>query len=78
MLPNSEITLCNTGSGIIAFPDGDDQTIFGLDVILDYRSQEIATQLMNYMVEVSRAACRKGVSKLDYATVDNPFAGRVI
>lgn len=42
-------------------PDGDYQTIFGIDVIPDYRNQGIATQLMNYMIEVSRVAGRKGV-----------------
>ncbi|SFD29291.1 GNAT family N-acetyltransferase [Clostridium uliginosum] len=42
-------------------PNGDYQTIFGLDVIPEYRNQGIAAQLMNYMIEVSRAAGRKGV-----------------
>ena len=42
-------------------PDGDYQTIFGLDVIPDYRNQGVATQLMNYMIEVSKLAGRKGV-----------------
>ena len=42
-------------------PDGDYQTIFGLDVIPDYRNLGIAAQLMNYMIEVSRLAGRKGV-----------------
>ena len=42
-------------------PDGDYQTIFGLDVIPDYRNQGVATQLMNYMIDVSRVAGRKGV-----------------
>ncbi|MGH4123889.1 MAG: GNAT family N-acetyltransferase [Clostridium sp.] len=40
---------------------GDYQTIFGLDVIPSYRKQGIAAQLMNYMIEVSRGAGRKGV-----------------
>lgn len=42
-------------------PDGYYQTIFGLDVIPDYRNQGVATQLVNYMIEVSKAAGRKGV-----------------
>jgi ribosomal protein S18 acetylase RimI-like enzyme len=42
-------------------PDGDYQTIFGLDVIPDYRNQGIAAQLMNYMIEVSSVAGRKGI-----------------
>lgn len=42
-------------------PDGDYQTIFGLDVIPEYRNQGIAAQLMNHMIEVSRLERRKGV-----------------
>jgi len=42
-------------------PDGSYQTIFGLDVISEYRNQGIAAQLMNYMIEVSSRAGRKGV-----------------
>lgn len=42
-------------------PDGDYQTIFGLDVIPDYRNQGIAAQLMNHMIEVSRLDGRKGI-----------------
>ncbi|MBI6875160.1 GNAT family N-acetyltransferase [Clostridium aciditolerans] len=42
-------------------PDGDYQTVFGLDVMPEYRNQGIAAQLMNYMIEVSKAAGRKGV-----------------
>lgn len=42
-------------------PNGDYQTIFGLDVISKYRNQGIAAQLMNYMIEVSKVAGRKGV-----------------
>ena len=42
-------------------PDGDYQTIFGLDVMPDYRNHGIAAQLMNHMIEVSRLAGRKGV-----------------
>ncbi|MGV8984221.1 GNAT family N-acetyltransferase [Clostridium sp.] len=42
-------------------PDGEYQTIFGLDVIPEYRNHGIATQLMNYMIEVARVAGRRGV-----------------
>lgn len=42
-------------------PDGDYQTIFGLDVVPHYRNQGIAAQLMNYMIEVSKEAGQKGV-----------------
>lgn len=42
-------------------PDGDYQTIFGLDVMPGYRNLGIAAQLMNHMIEVSRVAGRKGV-----------------
>jgi len=41
--------------------NGDYQTIFGLDVIPDYRNQGIAAQLMNYMIKASRVAGRKGL-----------------
>lgn len=39
-------------------PDGDYQTIFGLDVIPDYRNRGVAAQLMNYMIKISEASCR--------------------
>lgn len=42
-------------------PDGDYQTIFGLDVLPDYRNHGIAAQLMNYMIKISKASGRKGV-----------------
>lgn len=42
-------------------PDGAYQTIFGLDVISEYRNQGIAAQLMNYIIEISTSAGRKGV-----------------
>lgn len=42
-------------------PNGDYQTIFGIDVIPEYRNRGIAAQLMNYMIEVSKDAGRKGV-----------------
>ncbi|WP_298842490.1 GNAT family N-acetyltransferase [Clostridium sp.] len=41
--------------------NGDYQTIFGLDVVSEYRNQGIAAQLMNYMIEASKVAGRKGV-----------------
>jgi len=41
--------------------NGDYQTIFGLDVLPEYRNQGIAAKLMNYIIEISRAAGRKGV-----------------
>ncbi|KZL88547.1 GNAT family N-acetyltransferase [Clostridium magnum] len=42
-------------------PNGDYQTIFGLDVIFNYRNLGIAAQLMKHLIEVSRLAGRKGV-----------------
>ncbi|UZW16232.1 GNAT family N-acetyltransferase [Clostridium pasteurianum] len=42
-------------------PDGDYQTIFGLDVVPEYRNQGIAAKLMNYMIKVSKESGRKGV-----------------
>ena len=45
----------------IHIPDGNYQTIFGLDVLSEYCNQGIAAQLMNYMIEVAKVAGRKGV-----------------
>lgn len=42
-------------------PDGNYQTIFGLDVIPNYQMQGIASQLMNHLIKVSKRAGRKGV-----------------
>ena len=42
-------------------PNGNFQTIFGLDVVPDYRRQGIANQLMNHIIEISKLAGRKGV-----------------
>ncbi|GFZ30012.1 N-acetyltransferase GCN5 [Clostridium zeae] len=42
-------------------PNGDYQTIFGLDVMAEYRKLGIAAQLINQLIEVSRSAGRKGV-----------------
>ncbi|WP_041711358.1 GNAT family N-acetyltransferase [Clostridium pasteurianum] len=41
--------------------DGNYQTIFGLDVIPEYRNQGIAAKLMYYMIKASKKAERKGV-----------------
>ncbi|MCG8483940.1 MAG: GNAT family N-acetyltransferase [Clostridia bacterium] len=41
--------------------DGVYQTIFGLDVIPQYRNQGIAAQLMNHMIEAAKKAGRKGL-----------------
>lgn len=42
-------------------PEGDYQTVFGLDVIPEYRNQGIAAKLMDHMIEVSRQEGRKGI-----------------
>lgn len=42
-------------------PEGDYQTVFGIDVIPSYRNQGIAAVLMNHMIEVSKLEGRKGV-----------------
>jgi ribosomal protein S18 acetylase RimI-like enzyme len=42
-------------------PHGDYQTIFGLDVIPDFQCQGIGTLLMQYMIDVSEAAGRRGL-----------------
>lgn len=41
--------------------DGEYQTIFGLDVVSEYRNQGIAAKLMEHMIESARIAGRKGV-----------------
>ncbi|MDQ7094022.1 GNAT family N-acetyltransferase [Desulfosporosinus sp. PR] len=60
---SNETTICDElfSDATLHVPNGDYQTIFGLDVILDYRNQGIAAQLMNHLIEVSRLAGRKGV-----------------
>ena len=40
---------------------GDYQTIFGLDVLPDYRRIGVATQLMNYFIELSKERGQKGM-----------------
>ncbi|WP_039658235.1 GNAT family N-acetyltransferase [Clostridium tyrobutyricum] len=42
-------------------PNGDYQTIFGLDVIPNYRNHGIAAQLMNHMIDISKTSGRKGL-----------------
>lgn len=42
-------------------PDGAYQTIFGLDVIPEYRNQGIAAQLMSHFIKISNLGGRKGV-----------------
>ena len=42
-------------------PKGAYQSIFGLDVIPEYRNHGIAAQLMNHIIETSKVAGRKGV-----------------
>lgn len=42
-------------------PAGDYQSIFGLDVIPEYRHQGLATLLMRHMIELARTKGRKGL-----------------
>ncbi len=42
-------------------PEGEYQTIFGLDVVPEYRHRGIATELMNHMIKSSKLSGRKGV-----------------
>ncbi len=42
-------------------PDGDVQTVFGLDVLPDYRGRGIAGKLLAYLVNVSRERGKKAV-----------------
>lgn len=42
-------------------PEGNYQTIFGLDVLPKYRNQGIAAKLMNHMIEISKRSGRKGI-----------------
>ncbi|MCD2348631.1 GNAT family N-acetyltransferase [Clostridium guangxiense] len=48
-------------NSLLHVKDGAYQTIFGLDVIPDYRNQGIAAQLMNYMIKAAKGSGRKGV-----------------
>lgn len=42
-------------------PDGETQTVFGLDVIPEYRRQGVATQLMNHFIQAAKHAGRRRV-----------------
>ncbi|MGL5352556.1 MAG: GNAT family N-acetyltransferase [Clostridium sp.] len=42
-------------------PNGNYQTIFGLDVIPDFRRQGIAEQLMNHIIQTAKCSGRKGL-----------------
>lgn len=42
-------------------PDGKYQTVFGIDVLPDYRHQGIAGQLMNAFIELSKERGKKGI-----------------
>ena len=42
-------------------PSGMYQTIFGLDVMPDYRHQGIAIKLMNHMIDYAKSMKRKGI-----------------
>ncbi|HWR42113.1 GNAT family N-acetyltransferase [Sporomusa sp.] len=42
-------------------PDGKNQTIFGLDVIPEYRKQGIAAQLMNHFIQLAKNTGRRNV-----------------
>lgn len=42
-------------------PDGAYQSIFGLDVLPEYRNQGIAAELMNHLIEDARKKNRKGL-----------------
>ena len=42
-------------------PEGQYQSIFGLDVIPEYRCHGVAADLMNHLIEQTRAAGKKGL-----------------
>lgn len=42
-------------------PNGNYQTIFGLDVIPKFRKQGIAEKLMNYMIKIAKSSGREGL-----------------
>lgn len=48
-------------NSVLHIPNGDYQTIFGLDVMPGYRNQGIAAKLMNHMIKISKSSGRKGV-----------------
>lgn len=41
--------------------DGAFQTIFGLDVLPEYRNKGVAAQLMNYLINISKERGKKGM-----------------
>lgn len=43
-------------------PQGDYQTVFGLDVIKSYRNQGIAAKLMQHMIIAAKEAGRQGIT----------------
>ena len=59
----NEKTICDElfSDATLHIPNGEYQTVLGLDVMSDYRNQGIAAQLMNHLIEASRSAGRKGV-----------------
>lgn len=42
-------------------PTGDYQTVFGLDVLPEYRKQGVATQLLNHLIKVTKERNKKGI-----------------
>jgi ribosomal protein S18 acetylase RimI-like enzyme len=48
----------NTGHHI---PDGNNLTVFGLDVIPQYRRQGVAAQLMNHFIQIAKNTGRRSV-----------------
>ena len=49
------------GDTSLHVPNGDYQTIFGLDVLPEYQRRGVAAQLMNYIIEAARSEGRKGL-----------------
>ena len=42
-------------------PNGAFQTVFGLDVLPEYRNQGVAAQLLNYFIQLSKERGKKGM-----------------
>ncbi|MDK0547725.1 GNAT family N-acetyltransferase [Clostridium perfringens] len=42
-------------------PKGDYQTVFGLDVLPDFRNKGVAEKLLNKLIELSKERCKKGM-----------------
>ena len=59
----NEITICDElySDASLHVPNGEFQTIFGLDVLPEYQRRGIAAQLMNYMIKAARSEGRKGL-----------------